>query len=508
MELFLEGFKLLLNWQNFLMMPLGLIIGIVVGAIPGLTSDLGLILCIPLTYGMDPIPSILLLLAIYAGGTYGGSITAILINTPGTSANAATLLDGYPMTKRGMAFKALQMALFASVIGGLISAFSLLFLAPPIAKITLLFGPAEYFALAVFGLSVIAGVSNDSIWKGLIGACLGLFIAAIGTDSISGTSRFIFGQNKLRAGVDLIIALIGLFAISEILMKSKYDPRTDRKVVKASDIARDKITKEERRRCWTPIGIGSLIGVIIGATPGTGGGLAAFIAYNQTKQLSKHPETFGKGEIEGVAASESANNGACGATMIPMLTLGVPGDGSTAILMGAFMLHGMVPGPSLFAEQGNILYAMMIGLIVVNIFMWLVGRVFIGWYAHITRIPFEILAPIVLTFCIAGSYSTNNRIYDIYIILIVGIIAYIMRRLNFQLVPVLLGIVLGPLAEKNFRRAMVISEGSWKIFFTRPIACAFIVIAIVSVVIFGIRNARSQKLAKENEAKEAVVEEQ
>ena len=500
MEQALGGLQILAQWQNFLVIPLGLIIGIVVGAIPGLTSDLGLILCIPMTYGMEPTTAILLLLAIYAGGTYGGSITAILINTPGTSANAATLLDGYPMTKRGQAFKALQMALFASTIGGLISALSLLFLAPLIAKVTLLFGPAEYFALAMFGLSVIAGVSGNSIWKGLIGACIGLFVSCIGMDNISGTTRFIFGQKKLMAGVDLIIALIGLFAISEILMKSKYDPRKDHKTVKASEITKDKITKEEYRRCWKPIGIGSLIGVIIGATPGTGGGLAAFIAYNQTKQMSKHPETFGQGEIEGVAASESANNGACGATMIPMLTLGVPGDGSTAILMGAFMLHGMVPGPSLFVEQGNILYAIMFGLIIVNIFMWLVGKFFTRWYAHITRIPFEILSPIVLTFCIAGSYSTNNRIYDIYIILLFGIVAYILRRLDFQMVPILLGIVLGPLAEKNFRRAMVISEGSWSIFFTRPIACAFIVVAVVSVTIFAIRNQRSRKLAKANQA--------
>jgi len=228
--------------------------------------------------------------------------------------------------------------------------------------------------------------------------------------------------------------------------------------------------------------------------------LAAFIAYNQVKQASKHPETFGKGEIEGVAVAESANNGACGATMIPMLTLGVPGDGATAILMGAFMLHGMVPGPSLFAEQGNVLYAIMLGLLVVNVFMYIVGTGLTRFYAHITRIPYEILAPIVLTFCIAGSYSTNNRIYDIYIILIFGIVSYFLRRMGFQLVPILLGIVLGPLAEKNFRRAMVISEGSFSIFFTRPISCAFILIAIVSVAIFGIRNYKSRKLAKQNTA--------
>ena len=493
MEQFLGGLEILLQWQNFLIIPVGLIIGIVVGAIPGLTSDLGIILCIPLTYGMDPTMAILMLLAIYCGGTYGGSITAILINTPGTSANAATLFDGYPMTVKGQAFKALQMALFASTIGGLVSAFALLFLAPQIAKITLLFGPAEYFALAVFGLSVIAGVSNNSIFKGLIGACIGLFMSTIGMDAISGTTRFIFGQRKLMAGIDLIIALIGLFAISEVLMKSKYNPKTDHKTVSASSITKDKITKDEYKRCRKPITLGTLIGIIIGATPGTGGGLAAFISYNQAKTSSKHPETFGHGEIEGVAASESANNGACGATMIPMLTLGVPGDGATAILMGAFMLHGMVPGPTLFAEEGNILYAIMLGLIVVNVFMYIVGSGFTRFYAHITRIPYEILAPIVLTFCIAGSYSTNNRVYDIYIILLFGIVSYFLRRMDFQLVPILLGIVLGPLAEKNMRRALVISEGSFDIFFTRPISCAFILIAVGSVLLFAVKNYRAKK---------------
>lgn len=428
---------------------------------------------------------------------------AILINTPGTSANAATLFDGYPMARKGQAYKALSMALFASTIGGLLSAFALLFLAPQIAKITLLFGPAEYLALVVFGLSVISGVSNKNIFKGLIGACIGIFMSTIGMDNISGTTRFTFGNINLMSGIDLIIALIGLFAISEIMMKSQYNPKRDHKQVSAASITKDKITKEEYKRCRKPILLGSLIGIIIGATPGTGGGLAAFISYNQTKQASKHPETFGEGEIEGIAASESANNGACGATMIPMLTLGVPGDGATAILMGAFMIHGMVPGPMLFKEQGNILYAIMLGLIVVNVFMYLIGRVFTKFYAHITRVPYEILACIVLTFCIAGSYSTNNRLYDIYIILIFGIISYYLRRMDFQLVPILLGIVLGPLAENNFRRALLLSDGSLSIFVTRPISLLFLVIAVVSVSVFAWKNHKAkvaEKLAKQKNA--------
>lgn len=497
MELFISGMEILFNWQILLAIPLGLTLGIIVGAIPGLTSDLGIILCIPLTYTMEPTLAIMILLAIYVGGTYGGAITAILINTPGTSANAATLFDGYPMTQKGEAYKALSMALYASTIGGIISAFVLLFAAPPIAKITLLFGPAEYLALAVFGLSVIAGVSNDNIFKGLIGACIGIFVSTIGLDNISGTVRFTFENIQLRRGIDLIIALIGLFAISEILMKSKYNPRLDRKIVDPSSITHCKVTKEEYKRCRKPISIGTVIGVIIGATPGTGGGLAAFIAYNQTKQSSKHSETFGKGEIEGVAASESANNAACGGTMIPMLTLGVPGDGATAILMGAFMVHGLVPGPMLFKEQGNILYAIMLGLILTNISLLFVGKFFTRFYAHITRIPFELLACIVLIFCSAGAYSTNNSIYDVFYIYIFGIVAYFLRRMNFQLVPILLGIVLGPLAETNFRRALILSDGSLSIFVTRPISLGFLLIAFSSILIFVIKSFMNKGAPKE-----------
>lgn len=493
MDNFIGGFHELMTWTNLLIIPLGLMLGIIVGSIPGLTSDLGIILCIPLTYGMNPVPAILMLLAIYCGGTYGGSITAILINTPGTSANAATLFDGYPMTQKGQAYKALSMAITASTIGGIFSAIILLFVAPQIAKVTLLFGPPEYLALAVFGLSIIAGVSNNNIFKGLIGACIGIFIATVGMDNISGTMRFTFDNVNLTSGIPLIIALIGLFAISEIMIKSQYNPKTDAASLRSYSIDKNEFTRAEFKRCIKPISIGSIIGVIIGATPGTGGGLAAFVSYDQVKRTSKHPETFGHGEIEGVAATEAANNGATGATMIPLLTLGVPGDGATAILLGALMVHGMVPGPSLFVEQGHIMYAIMLGLIVINVFMYILGKGFTKFYAKITMIPYEILATIVLVFCIAGAYSTNNTIYDVFIIIIFGIIAYFLRRMDFQLVPVLLGIVLGPLAETNFRRSLVMSDGSLSIFITRPISAAFIFIAITSILLFLIKNAKKKK---------------
>ena len=481
MEQFLGGLQVLLQWQNFLIIPVGLAIGIIVGAIPGLTSDLGLILCIPLTYGMDPTMAILMLLAIYCGGTYGGSITAILINTPGTSANAATLFDGYPMTQRGQAFKALQMALYASTIGGLISAFALLFLAHQIAKITLLFGPAEYFALAVFGLSVIAGVSNNSIFKGLIGACIGLFMATIGMDNISGTARFTFGSNRLMSGIDLIIALIGLFAISEIMMKSQYDPRTDHKTISSSAITRDKITKDEYRRCRKPIGIGSLIGVIIGATPGTGGGLAAFISYNQVKQSSSHPETFGHGEIEGVAASESANNGACGATMIPMLTLGIPGESVTAVLMGGLIIQGLQPGPELFTRYAPMTYTFFAGFVLVQFFMLGIGLLGCRGFAQISRLSDAILIPSVAVLCVVGSFAIHKNFFDVVIMMIFGVLGYLVRKFDLNPAAIVLALILGPIGENGLRRSLRLSGGSPAILFSTPLCWVLIALCVFGV---------------------------
>ena len=332
----------------------------------------------------------------------------------------------------------------------------------------------------------------------LISGALGLLLSTIGMDPMEGAQRFMFGQASLYEGINTTCALIGLFSMSQVLILAEKKIKQRAKAAKFSD--KIALSGKEIKRITPTILRSWIIGNLIGILPGAGASIACFLGYNTSRQFSHHKEEFGKGSIEGVAGSEAANNAVTGGSLIPMLTLGVPGDGATAILMGAFMLHGMVPGPSLFAEQGNVLYAIMLGLLVVNVFMYIVGTGLTRFYAHITRIPYEILAPIVLTFCIAGSYSTNNRIYDIYIILIFGIVSYFLRRMGFQLVPILLGIVLGPLAEKNFRRAMVISEGSFSIFFTRPISCAFILIAIVSVAIFGIRNYKSRKLAKQNTA--------
>ena len=479
---------------------LGIFTGLMFGAIPGISGIMAISILLPMTFYVSPLVGIPMLLGIYKASMFGGSITAILLNTPGAPPAVCTAMDGYPLARQGKAGKALNAALTGSVFGDTFSNILLICVAAPLSYLTLKIGPVEQFTLILLALTVVGSISGRSLLKGMSCAGFGLLLATVGVSATTGDIRFTFGHDELVSGIALIPMVIGLLCLPEVIHQARAGIR--RQVLAKIDLRGEngRLTWPEFRRNLPLLFRSSIIGSIIGALPGLGVTPAAYMAYSEAQRTSKTPEKFGKGMVEGVLAPEAANNAVTGSAMIPMLTLGVPGDGATAILMGAFMLHGMVPGPSLFAEQGNVLYAIMLGLLVVNVFMYIVGTGLTRFYAHITRIPYEILAPIVLTFCIAGSYSTNNRIYDIYIILIFGIVSYFLRRMGFQLVPILLGIVLGPLAEKNFRRAMVISEGSFSIFFTRPISCAFILIAIVSVAIFGIRNYKSRKLAKQNTA--------
>ena len=299
LDYILAGLEMAASWQSILMIALGLLSGIVIGAIPGMTADIGIILCLPLTYAMDPIPAMMLLLGIYCGGTYGGSITAILINTPGTPANAATTLDGYPMTLQGKSLKALQMALYSSFFGGIVSALICLFAAPAIARVAQTFGPPEYFCITFFGLSIIASISGDNIIKGIMGGVIGIFIALIGQDSVSGVIRFAFGNRKLAGGIPLLAVLVGLFALAELLSRSNYDPKNDPARKAKIKISQERVTWKEIKQCFRAWVVSSVIGTVVGATPGTGGGIAAFISYDQAKKMSKHGDNFGKGEIDG-----------------------------------------------------------------------------------------------------------------------------------------------------------------------------------------------------------------
>ena len=381
----------------------------------------------------------------------------------------------------------------------------LLFLGPQVAKIAAQLGTAEYFMVCVFGLTIIAGVSGKSIIRGLVSACLGLLISCVGTDPMTSYDRFTFGIPRLYLGLDLAVCLIGLFALVEILAKAEKklgELRLD--TAKMHDDG--KITRQEFKRMIRPVLMSSLIGVMVGIVPGTGASEASWFSYNTAKNLSKHPEEFGKGSVEGIAAAESANNAVTGATLIPLLTLGIPGDGTVAIMLSALMINGLNPGLSLFTTDGDIMYAIMLGLILVNIFMLIQGKFLTTLFAKVVSIPQEILTPIIVIFCFAGAYSVNENYFDVAVALVFGALAWVLRKLDLPPVPILLGLVLGRMTETNFRRALLISNGDASIFL-QSIYCkiflALIIIAVAAIVRGKLKEQKAAKIAaaaqKEND---------
>lgn len=434
------------------------------------------------------------LLGIYCAGGYGGSVSAILINTPGTPHAAATMLDGHPLSQKGRTKAALKIALYASTFGGVFSALMLLFLGPQVAKVAAQLGTAEYFMVCLFGLTIIAGVSGKSMLRGLVAACLGLLISCIGADPMTSYDRFTFGIPRLYLGLDLAICLIGLFALVEILAKSEKIKGMHLDARKVKD--NGEITKDERKRMVRPTILSSLIGVMVGIIPGTGASEASWFSYNTAKNMSKHPEEFGHGSVEGIAAAEAANNAVTGATLIPLLTLGIPGDGTVAIMLSALMINGLNPGLSLFTTDGDIMYAIMLGLILVNLFMLIQGKFLTRLFAKVVSIPQEILTPIIVIFCFAGAYSVNKNYFDVGVTLVFAAIAWLLRKLELPAVPILLGMVLGNMTETNFRRALQISNGNPSVFLGSIYCIIFLVLICVAVgtIIRGkIKERKAQK---------------
>ncbi|MFC1106464.1 tripartite tricarboxylate transporter permease [Pasteurella multocida] len=490
----IAGFNEFFTWGSFLYINLGLFLGIVFGSIPGLTVMLCLVLFLPITYSLNAIHSFMFLLGIYCAGSYGGSISAILIKTPGTPHAAATMLDGNPLANRGMAQKALNVALYASFVGGIVSALVLLFLAPEVAKVALKMGSPEYFLICAFGLTIIAGVSGESLLKGIISGCLGLFLSFIGMDLISGsTMRFAFDNINLYGGFDLVVVLIGLFALIEIVNKGRDLKSHGNKQIDPPKLDKGTVSKSEWLRLPKPLAIGSLSGILVGIIPGTGASIASFLSYDFSRKVSKKPEEFGKGSVEGIAAAECANNAITGTALVPLLTLGIPGDAAVALMLGALMINGLTPGPNLFQNHGTAVYAIMIGLIFVNIFMFIQGKYLLKFFAKVVKIPQQILIPIIAVFCFAGAYSLKESMFDVGAALVFGIIAYLMDKLGFSAVPTLLGLVLGALTEKNLRRALLISDGDWTLFLERPFSLAFCILILVTVMSIVFNNYKKAK---------------
>ena len=482
MENISEILAIFFSIDNFIAIGVGVFIGVVIGAIPGLTATMAVALALPFTFSMEPITAILLLVGIYKGGMYGGSITAILIRTPGSPASACTLLDGYPLAQQGHAKKALETALYSSVIADFISNIALIFFAAYLAKIALNFGPPEFFWLICFSLTVIISVAGDSVIKGLIAACLGILLSTVSLDMVYGTQRLTFENYNLMDGIPFIPLLIGLFAIPEI-MEFYFKKAQPHIKIKAEGIG---LSFAELKRCLKSIVRGSLIGVVIGAIPGTGATAASFISYGEARRRSPHKDNFGKGEVEGVAAAEAGNNGVAGATLIPLLSLGIPGDVITAIILGAFMVHGLSPGPVMFQENMTLIYALFIGIMLSSIFLFGIGRAAIKYFSLIADIPKAILFPIVLMFCVYGAYAVNNDTFDIGLMLVFGVLGYIFNRVGLAAAPFLIGFILGPMFEDNLRRSLLIGSNDLSIFIRGPITWFFIALTAGSFI-FALR---------------------
>ena len=460
--------------------------GILIGCIPGLTATMGIALLVPFTYGLEFIPGVAMLLGIFCVGMYGGSISAILIHTPGTPSAAATVLEGFPMSQKGQSARALTLSLFSSFCGGIIGAVIMTFLSPTISKMALRFGPAEFFALAFFGLSVIVSISGKSILKGLITAIFGLLICCVGIDKTCGYIRFI-NLPGFYDGIPFIPALIGLFAISEVLanfehlLKGNPAPKNI-SAYKAGNAIGNYLrsviknvvpSKEDFKAIWPHMLKGGLIGTFIGAIPGAGGDISAFVSYSEAKRSSKHPEEFGHGAPEGIAAAESANNGCSGGAMIPMLALGVPGDSNTAVLMGAFIMY---------VEHLDVVYAVFGALIAANLAFLIIGMLGVNLFSKVINIQRYILIPCILVLSLVGSYSINQSMFDVYFAIAMGVIGYLMQKYEFNLSPILLALILGPMSESNIRRYMQIVDGNFMQIFTRPICIIFFALAVFSII--------------------------
>ena len=485
-DLYLEGLRFFANPLMFAYSLFGVFVGIVFGALPGLTATMTIAVFIPFTFGVPAVQSFAFLLGLYSGAVYGGSVSAILINIPGTPSAIATGLDGYPMCQQGRAGEAIGISTIASGLGGLFSVIVLAFAAPFIASIALSFSAEEYVGVTLIGLSIIAIISPGSTVRGLMAGALGLIIGTAGLDPIGSYPRMVFNTPELYDGVSTIPVMIGMYGLSEMLIQISDEKHI---IVVSQKLKNVLPSLRKVVRLLPTILRSSVIGVIIGAVPAAGGSIASLVAYGQEKRFSKKKKLLGTGIAEGVAAPEAANNASTGGALIPMMTLGIPGDPMTAVLMGGLIIQGLRPGPMLFREQMPFVSSIFISLLISVIFMTILGLVGARWFSRLISTPKRFLIPAILLFCLIGSYAIGNSMFDIGVLVVAGIVGFALRKAGFPVAPVILGLILGPMFESNMRRSLMLSQGDWSTFFTRPISLAFIVIALFVLVgppLFGL----------------------
>ncbi|MCD8339505.1 MAG: tripartite tricarboxylate transporter permease [Burkholderiales bacterium] len=475
-----QGFLNALNPLTLVLMVLATALGITIGCLPGLSAAMGVALLLPVTFGMNPAQGLIVLGGIYCGAIFGGSISAILIHTPGTPASAATAIEGYALTKKGQAAKALSVACFASFCGGLLSCISLYFFSPLLAELALLFKSPEYFWLSIFGLTIIAGVSSKSLLKGFISGILGLLISTVGMDPMEGVERFMFGNASLYNGINVTCALIGLFSMSQVLIlaEAKFKARGKATKFTGSVI----INRKDIRLIFPTICRSWLIGNILGILPGAGATIACFMGYNEARRFSKHKEDFGNGAIEGVAGSEAANNAVTGGSLIPTLTLGIPGESGTAVLMGGLIIHGLQPGPELFTKYAELTYTFFAGFVLVQFAMLAVGLLGCRVFAQVSRLSDSILIPAIFLLCVVGSFAINNNFDEVLIMFLFGIIGYLVRKFDLNAAAIVLGLILGPIGENGLRRSLYLSDGDPSILFSTPLCWMLIGLCVLGTL--------------------------
>ena len=485
----MEAFSYLgdvITLANMGAMLIGIVVGLIIGAIPGLGPPMAIALMIPISFTWEPQTALVMMVATYAAGIYGGSFTAILLRAPGTSASAASAIEGFEMTKRGKAIEAIRMSTFASVMGGLISGLVLLFLAPPLAKVSLLFGPAEFFLVAILGLTAIAAVSFESLLRGLAAGMFGLFVSTVGVDTMTAFPRFTYGMTGLLSGVGILPAVIGLFAFAQALTLCEGSPHANISgVSKLSWIIWPRIS--EIVHCRWSLFRGWITGLVMGMVPAAGASVAQWIAYSWEIQRGVPGDQFGKGEIKGLAATEGSNNGVTGTSLVPMFVLGIPGGISAAVILGALMIHGLQPGDTLFTKNPEVIYTVMWGFVLANILMGGIAALLARTMAYTTLVPRGVLAPIIMIFCVVGTFTASGNPWDVWIMVFFGFVGYFAQKYNFTPAGILLGIILGPIAEQGFRNTLVLTDGDFIPYLaTRPVSI-IIIVMIAGALYFALR---------------------
>ena len=478
MDLFLIGLKTSLQPYYLLMAFVGAFLGVAFGAIPGINAILGVALLIPMTLSLDPIAAFILLGAVYTGGAVGGAFPAILFKIPGAPEAVATTFDGYPLAQKGQASKAIGMALFASTTGGIFGVLVLSFLSPQLAKIALSFSAQEYFAFAFLGLTIIVAL-GDSILKAIISGLLGLLLATVGIDKLTTAERFTFGLKPMMGGFEFVSLIIGVFAVSEVL--ERIQSQEQGALLTKEKVSTQLPTLQEVLECkWTLLR-SYVIGTIIGILPGVGATTASFFGYSEAVRFSKHPEKFGTGILEGVAACESADNAAVGGALVPLLTLGIPGSATTAVMVGGLLIHGIIPGPLLFVEQTKFVYTFFSGMFIAQIMMLICGMIGVRFFVKILNWPYSVLGPIILVLCVVGGFAMRNNPFDMWMVLVFGIIGYFLNRYKYPFAPLIVGLVLGDLVETSLRRTLMLQDYQFLPIFSRPIASSILIFAVLSL---------------------------